>query len=58
MKNFDDILDAVTPLPVRRVAVAVGQDRYLIEAVVEARKQNVAEAVLVGDETEIRQAAE
>ena len=51
MKNFDDILDAVIPLPVRRVAVAVGQDRYLIEAVVEARKQNVAEAVLGGDET-------
>lgn len=58
MKNFDEMLDAVTPLPLRRIAVAVGQDRYLIEAVVEARKQNVAEAVLIGDETEIRRVAE
>ena len=57
MKNFDDILKAVTPLPVRRVAVAVAQDRCLIEAVVEARKQNVAEAILFGDETQIRQIA-
>ena len=57
MKDFDALLRLVEKHPVRRVAVAVGQDSTVIEAVVEARKKSIAETVLVGDERRIRDAA-
>jgi len=49
MKNFDELLEAVRPHPVRKVAVAVAQDATVVAAAAEARKQNIAECVLVGD---------
>jgi phosphate butyryltransferase len=58
MKDFDALLRLVEKHPVRKVAVAVAQDPTVIEAVHEARKRDIAEAVLVGDEREIRKAAE
>jgi len=58
MKDFDALLRLVEKHPVRKVAVAVAQDPSVIEAVAEARKRNIAEAVLVGDEREIREQAE
>ncbi len=58
MKNFDELLEAVEAHPLRKVAVAVAQDPSVIQAVVEARRRNIAEAVLVGDAGEIRSAAE
>lgn len=58
MKSFDDVLAAVQAQPVRRIAVAAAEDVYVIQAVAEARKQSIAEAVLVGDEARIRQIAE
>jgi phosphate butyryltransferase len=42
---------------VRKVAVAVAQDAAVIEAVARARQDSVAESILVGDESEIREIA-
>ena len=58
MKNFDELLEAVEAQPVRKVAVAVGQDPTVIEAVAEAKGRNIAEATLVGDKREIIRLAE
>ena len=58
MKDFDTLLKLVEKHPVRKVAVAVAQDASVIGAADEARERNIAEAVLVGDEKAIRQAAE
>ncbi len=57
MKDFDELLKAVEDRPVRKVALAVAQDAAAIGAVAEAKKQNVAESVLVGNEPEIREVA-
>ena len=58
MKDFDALLRLVTKHPVRKVAVAVAQDTSVLEAVHEARKRDIAESILVGDEREIRKKAE
>ena len=58
MNDLDTLLALVERHPVRKMAVAVAQDRSVIEAVEEAHKRNIAEAVLVGDEREIHEAAE
>ncbi|MBT3380754.1 MAG: bifunctional enoyl-CoA hydratase/phosphate acetyltransferase [Lentisphaerae bacterium] len=58
MTNFDEILTAVRAQPVRRIAVAAASDAYVIEAASEAKRQNIAESILVGDEGKIRQAAD
>ena len=58
MKNFDELLEAVKEREVRKVAVAVAQDPSVIEAVAEARRRDIAESILVGDEGEIREIAE
>ena len=58
MKNFDELLEIVATHPVRRVAVAVAHDLSVIQAAAEARKRDIAEAVLVGQEKEIRELAE
>ena len=57
MKHFDELLSAVEKHPVRKVAVAAAQDPFVIEAVVEAKKRNIAESVLIGDEELIHTAA-
>jgi len=58
MKDFDALVRLVEKHPVRKVAVAVAQDVSVIRAVHEAKTRGMAEAVLVGDETRIREAAE
>ena len=58
MNDLNTLLQLVEKHPVRKVAVAVAQDGSVIEAVSEAHRRNVAEAILVGDEREIREAAE
>lgn len=58
MTTFDEVLSSVEDYPVRKVAVAVGQDHTVIEAAVEAKKRNIARCVLVGDESEISSLAE
>jgi len=58
MKNFDEMMDLVGPQPLRKVAVAVGQDAAVIQAAAWAIERDVAETTLVGDEPEIRRIAE
>jgi phosphate butyryltransferase len=55
--DFAGVLEAIKPWPKRRVAVAVGQDDAVLDAVARAEKENVADAVLVGDEALIREVA-
>ena len=57
MKNFDELLEAVKPHPLRKVAVAVAGDSSVIQAAVEAKKNNIAECILVGDKKKIAAAA-
>jgi len=57
MTSFDQLLAAVEAQPVRKVAVAVAQDRHVLAAASEARRRNIAVSVLVGDEDEIRSTA-
>ena len=58
MRNFDEMMELVEPQPLRKVAVAVGQDAAVIQAAAEAIERNVAETVLVGDEEQVREIAE
>ncbi len=57
MKNFDELLKAVESHPLRKVAVAVGQDVSVIQAVEAAHKRGIATCTLVGDEDKIKKAA-
>lgn len=54
MKDFDILLDRVKEHPVRKVAVAVGQDTAVIGAAGRAKREGIAETILVGDEELIR----
>jgi phosphate butyryltransferase len=56
--TFDDVLTAIHPYPKKRVAVAVGQDDAVLQAVARAEQDNIADCVLVGDADKIRAAAE
>lgn len=58
MKDFDELLQMVEERPRRSVAVAVAQDPSVIQAVAEAHRRDIADAVLVGDEQKIRETAE
>jgi phosphate butyryltransferase len=58
MKNFDELYSLVEEYPVRRVSIAVAQDPTVIEAAMEAKKRNITEPILVGDEPEIRKIAD
>lgn len=55
--RFEDIIDKVNQCGMKRVAVAAAQDEAVLEAVREAKKRGIAEAVLVGDEAKIREIA-
>lgn len=56
-KGFDEIISKVKECGVKKVAVSVAQDEAVLEAVREAKKRGIAEAILVGDEAKIRQIA-
>ena len=56
-KSFDEIISKVKECGKKTVAVAAAQDEAVLEAVKEAKKQGIADAVLVGDESKIREIA-
>ena len=58
MLTFEMLLQRIADHPVRTVAVAVAEDHTVIEAVVRATRGNVAKAILVGREQEIRRIAD
>lgn len=55
--KFDDIIAKVKECGKKTVAVSVAQDEAVLEAVKEAKKQGIADAILVGDEAKIREIA-
>ena len=58
MKNsFDELVARVSECSRKKVSVAVAQDSEVLEAVREAKKRNIADAILVGDEEKIREVA-
>lgn len=56
-KGFDDIISKVKECGMKKIAVSVAQDSAVLEAVREAKRRGIADAVLVGDEAKIRQIA-
>jgi len=56
--NFDEMLEVVKNRPRKSVAIAVAQDQAVVESAVAANKRDIANAVLIGDEAGIKQAAE
>ncbi len=52
-RNFGELLEKVKCGEIKRIAVAVAQDEPVLEAVIEAKRQGIADAVLVGDKEEI-----
>lgn len=55
--NFDYILKKVQECEKKTVSVCVAQDAAVLEAVREAKKRGIADAILVGDEAKIREIA-
>ena len=53
IKSFDEILLKVKGNDIKTVAVAVAQDRPVLEAIRDAKKNGIAEAILVGNKSEI-----
>lgn len=53
MKSFAEIIEAAKKVSACRIAVAVAEDEHVLDAIVEAKRQGIAEAVLVGSKTKI-----
>lgn len=58
MKTFNELLEQVKSLPMKKVAVACAQDDAVLEAVKAAKDMGIADAILVGDEAKIRTIAD
>ncbi|MCM1570035.1 MAG: phosphate butyryltransferase [Roseburia sp.] len=56
-QSFESIIAKVKECGMKKVAVSVAQDSAVLEAVREAKKRGIADAVLVGDEAKIREIA-
>ncbi len=56
-QGFDDIVAKVKECGMKTVAVSVAQDSAVLEAVKEAKKRGIADAILVGDEAKIKEIA-
>lgn len=53
-KSFNDLLKKIETIDKKKVSVAVAQDKAVLEAVKAAKERGIADAILVGDEDEIR----
>lgn len=56
-KSFDDLLSQLKGVKTKKVAVAVAQDEPVLEAVKEAKEKGIADAILVGNVSEIEEIA-
>lgn len=56
-KSFDDLLSKVASCSLKKLSVANAQDDAVIEAVRAAKDRNIADAILVGNEAEIKKIA-
>ncbi len=57
IKSFDDVLLKVKQQEIKTVAVAAAEDEHVLEAVRDAKTNEIAEAILVGDESKIKEIA-
>lgn len=55
--KFDDIIKKVNSLEMKKLSVAAAQDEAVLEAVIEAKKRGIADAILVGDVAKIQEIA-
>ncbi|MEG0132969.1 MAG: phosphate butyryltransferase [Clostridium sp.] len=53
IKTFDEVISKVKSQPMKKVAVAVAQDEPVLEAIRDAKKNGIADAILVGDKEKI-----
>ncbi|MEG0308326.1 MAG: phosphate butyryltransferase [Clostridium sp.] len=53
IKTFDEVILKVKSQPMKKVAVAVAQDEPVLEAIRDAKKNGIADAILVGDKEKI-----
>lgn len=53
IKSFNEIIEKVKSKEIRKVAVAVAQDEPVLEAIRDAKKNGIANAILVGDAEQI-----
>lgn len=58
IKSFDDVIKKVKSTGVKKVAVAVAQDEPVLEAIRDAKKMGIIDAVLVGEKVKIEAAAQ
>lgn len=58
MKTMDDIIEAAREAGKKRIAVAAAQEHSALEAAVDAAKHGIADPILIGDSTAIKQVAE
>ncbi len=58
IKTFDEVISKVKSQSMKKVAVAVAQDEPVLEAIRDAKKNRIADAILVGDKEEIIKIAE
>lgn len=56
-KSFDELISKASGKTLKKVSVSNAQDEPVLEAVKAAKEQNIATAVLVGDENKIREIA-
>lgn len=56
-KSFADLIKKVSECEKKKVAVAAAQDKNVLEAIKAAKEQDIADAILVGDEAKIREIA-
>ena len=57
-QGFDEIISKVKECGKKTVAVSVAQDSAVLEAVQAAKERGIADAILVGDEAQIREIAD
>lgn len=58
IKDFDTVLKKIHEYPAQRISVASGTDVATLEAVCRARDENIASAVIVGDQKAIDESKE
>jgi len=58
IKTFDEVISKVKSRSMKKVAVAVAQGEPVLEAIRDAKKNGIADAILVGDKEEIIKIAE
>lgn len=58
VKNFEEVLKKAKALSLKTVAVAAAEDEPVLQAIMEAKKQGIANAILVGNEEEIKKIAD